>query len=307
MVCVSFEQFLEAVTDWIPGKRLRKRIRKELGDHMEDMLAEKTEAGADEEIAKKQVLSEMGDPEVLRKDFIRAHIAEIRVTRLGILLTLAVLLFCALYFLPPVFEEFKTYLTADTLEEAEQELAALYADGAPITFIGEATYDGRRYRFYTKENDSENFQYVFSFSSIRFFGKAVPDRFSNYHARMQNGEGPIGINLFSMEFNGHFTGGFGTWRIDPETSSLPQNEVYIFLKKTDAAYLQVSFFQGKLGRDILSEEESTESGLIPVPEAPCMVQVDVPSGRIAWNQRYYDKDKNEIQLEHASVYGTAAY
>lgn len=306
MVCENFEQFLKAAAAYIPGRRLRKRIRKELGDHMEDMLADKIEAGTDEEEAKKQVLSEMGDPDALRGAFIRAHIAEIRVTRLGIVLTLAVLSFCALYFLPPVFQEFETYLTADTLEEAEQNLAVLYADGAPITFVGEATYDGRRYRFYTKENDSENFQYVFSFSSIRFFGKAVPDRFSNYHARMQNGEGPIGINLFNMEFNGHFTGGFAPWRIDRETSALPQNEIYIFLNKTDVAYLQVSFFQGKLGRDILSEEESTDSGFIPVPEAPCMVQVDVPSGRIAWNQRYYDKEKNEIQLEHASVYGTSA-
>ncbi len=305
MVCENFQQFLQMAAEFIPGKRLRKRIRKELGDHMEDMLAEKIEAGTDEKIAEKQVLSEMGNPIVLRKAFIRAHIAEIRLTRLGILLTLAVLSFCALYFLPPVFQEFETYLTAASLEEAEQELAALYADGAPITFIGETTYDGRRYRFYTKENDSENFQYVFSFSSIRFFGKAVPDRFSNYHASMQNGEGPIGINLFSMEFSGHFTGGFAPWRIDRETSTLPENEVYIFLKKTDVAYLRVSFFQGKLG-DMLSEEKSTDSGFIPVPEAPCMVQVDVPSGRIAWNQRYYDKEKNEIQLEHASVYGSSA-
>lgn len=306
MACENFEQFLKAAAAYIPGRRLRKRIRKELGDHMEDMLADKIETGTDEEEAKKQVLSEMGDPAVLRKDFIRAHIAEIRVTRLGIVLTLAVLSFCALYFLPPVFQEFETYLTASTLEEAEQNLAALYADGAPITFIGEATYDGRRYRFYTKENDSENFQYVFSFSSIRSFGKAVPDRFANYRAQLQDGNTPIPINLFQQEFNGYFTGGFAPWRIDREPSALPQNEIYIFLNKTDVAYLQVSFFQGKLGRDILSEEESTDSGFIPVPEAPCMVQVDVPSGRIAWNQRYYDKEKNEIQLEHASVYGTSA-
>lgn len=81
MVYVSFEQFLEEAA-FIPGRRLRKRIRKELGDHMEDMLADKIEAGTDEKEAKKQVLSEMGDPAVLRKAFIRAHIAEIRATRL---------------------------------------------------------------------------------------------------------------------------------------------------------------------------------------------------------------------------------
>ena len=78
MACENFEQFLRLASERIPGKRLRERIRKELGDHMADMLADKIEAGTDEKEAKKQVLSEMGDPAVLRKAFIRAHIAEIR-------------------------------------------------------------------------------------------------------------------------------------------------------------------------------------------------------------------------------------
>lgn len=303
MVCENFQQFLAAVADGIPGKRLRKRIRKELGDHMEDMLADKIEAGTGEEEAKKQVLSEMGDPMVLRKAFIRAHIAEIRVTRLGILLTLAVLSFCALYFIPPAFQEIETYFTASTLEEAEQNLAALYADGAPITFVGEATYDGRRYRFYTPETDDGGMQHILYFSSIRFFGKAVPDRFANYRAQLQDGNTPIPINLFQEEFNGYFTGGFAPWRIDRETSALPQSEVYVFLRKTDTAYLQMSFFQGKLG-DTFSMEKSTESGFIPVPEAPCIVRVDIPNGKIGWNWRYYDKEKNEIELESASVFGS---
>lgn len=84
---------------------------------------------------------------------------------------------------------------------------------------------------------------------------------------------------------------------------MPQSEVYVFLRKTDTAYLQMSFFQGKLG-DTFSIEKSTESGFIPVPEAPCIVQVDMPSGKIGWNWRYYDKEKNEIELESASVFGS---
>lgn len=302
MAVNPFEAFLDAAAS-VPGRRLRKRIRKELGDHMEDMLADKIEAGTDEEEAKKQVLSEMGDPDALRGAFIRAHIAEIRVTRLGILLTLAVLCFCALFFIPPVFQELETYSTASTLEEAEQNLAALYTDGAPITFIGEATYDGRRYRFYTPETGNGGMQHVLYFSSIRFFGKAVPDRFANYRAQRQNGNFPIRINLFQQEFNGYFTGGFAPWRIDPEISALPQSEVYVFLRKTDTAYLQMSFFQGELG-DSFSIENSTESGFIPVSEAPCIVQVDMPSGKIGWNWRFYDKEKNEIELRSASVLGS---
>lgn len=56
--------------------------------------------------------------------------------------------------------------------------------------------------------------------------------------------------------------------------------------------------------DTFSIEKSTESGFIPVPEAPCIVQVDMPSGKIGWDWRYYDKEKNEIELESASVFGS---
>ena len=79
MACENFEQFLRLASERIPGKRLRERIRKELGDHMADMLADKIDAGTDEEEAKKQVLLEMGNPDALRKAFVRAHIAEMMV------------------------------------------------------------------------------------------------------------------------------------------------------------------------------------------------------------------------------------
>ena len=48
MACENFEQFLRLASERIPGKRLRERIRKALGDHMEDMLADKIEAGNDQ-------------------------------------------------------------------------------------------------------------------------------------------------------------------------------------------------------------------------------------------------------------------
>ena len=36
---------------------------------------------------------------------------------------------------------------------------------------------------------------------------------------------------------------------------------------------------------------------IPVPEAPCVVQVDIPSGTLYWETRFYDAQKNEIQVD----------
>lgn len=179
MVYVSFEQFLEEAA-FIPGRRLRKRIRKELGDHMEDMLADKIEAGTDEKEAKKQVLSEMGDPAVLRKAFIRAHIAEIRATRLGILLSLAVLCFCAVFLVPPVYDELRTYHSSMSVEEAEQYLAE--QTGEAFTFLGEVDYEGRIYRFYLPEKPSPYYRRLVYFSSIRFFGKNIPDRFSPFRS-----------------------------------------------------------------------------------------------------------------------------
>ena len=121
MAVNPFEAFLDAAAS-VPGRRLRKRIRKELGDHMEDMLADKIEAGTDEKEAKKQVLSEMGDPAALRREFIRAHRAEIRLTRLGSILTAVILLNCFFVFALPCFKEAAVYFSADTLQEAEQKI-----------------------------------------------------------------------------------------------------------------------------------------------------------------------------------------
>ena len=296
MVYVSFEQFLEEAA-FIPGRRLRKRIRKELSDHMEDMLADKIEAGTDEEEAKKQVLSEMGDPAVLRKAFIRAHIAEIRVTRLGILLSLAVLFFCALFLVPPVYDELRTYHSSMSVEEAEQYLAE--QTGEAFTFLGEVDYEGRIYRFYLPEKPSPYYRRLVYFSSIRFFGKNIPDRFSAFSERRQSSASPIVFNLFLQEHNVGYSSGIAPWRKTPEEMDLPRSQLYIFVYPTNVTYVRPLYLPN--GTDSAEDESDLLAGAdIPVGETPCMIRADAPEDMYLFCTEYYDAHGNAVEPAAAS-------
>ena len=319
MACENFEQFLRLASARIPGKRLRERIRKELGDHMEDMLADKIEAGTDEEEAKKQVLLEMGNPDALRKAFVRAHRAEIRLTRLGSILTAVILLNCFFVFALPCFKEAAVYFSADTLQEAEQKIRE---ENGEVAFIGTAQYNGRVFRFYMQKNPPDNGQGIVCFSSIEVFGKNISTRFSNYSGVST----PKTDNLYFCELLSYpeyryfenSSADFWEWNDQTPVRRPPQSEAYIFVRQTEVAYLQVVSYPQPTDMD--SEEltaltksvffrndayaKAKELGIlpvhgayIPVPEAPCVVQVDIPSGTLYWETRFYDAQKNEIQVD----------
>ena len=297
MVCGNFQQFLQMAAEFIPGKRLRERIRKELGDHMEDMLADKIEAGTDEGEAKKQVLSEMGDPAVLRKAFIRAHIAEIRVTRLGILLSLAVLCFCALFLVPPVYDELRTYHSSMSVEEAEQYLAE--QTGESFTFLGEVDYEGRIYRFYLPEKPSPYYRRLICFSSIRFFGKNVPDRFFPFSEYRQSNASPIVFDFFLQEHNTTYSAGIAPWQKTPEEMNLPRSYVYIFTYASNAACFQPMFLTNGQ-HSITGKDELTAGAKIPIEDTPCMIRVDAPEGMYKFCTEYFDANGNTVEPAAAS-------
>ena len=54
----------------------------------------------------------------------------------------------------------------------------------------------------------------------------------------------------------------------------------------------------------MSDEKCRERGFSQGHEGEWIVQGDRPSGEIGWNWRYYDKEKNEIELESASVFAS---
>lgn len=292
MVCENFQQFLAAVADGIPGKRLRKRIRKELGDHMEDMLAEKIEAGTSEEEAKKQVLSEIGDPTVLRKDFIRAHRAEIRLTRLGIVLTLAVVVLFALFVFPPVLDEAQAYYRSAPIEEAEQALSARYTDGEPLRFLGETDYGGRIYRFYMGPAGKNGQTCVYYMASLHFFGRNYPDRFT--------GGVPFGViesdkkilDLTLSETLEAELNDFAPWHASPQERGLPECVIVAFAGPTEAVYLRPLF--RPVSALAASEREVTGED-ISIPETPCIVRVDAPDDMHMHGFQLLDEQKNRIQ------------
>lgn len=290
MAVNPFEAFLDAAAS-VPGRRLQRRIRKELGDHMEDMLADKIEAGIDEEEAKKQVLSEMGDPAVLRKDFIRAHRAEIHLTRVGILLTLAAIVLSALFVFPPVLDEAQAYYRSAPIEEAEQALSARYTDGEPLCFLGETDYGGRIYRFYMSPVDENGRSNAYYMASLRFFGKNYPDRFADA-VPVGNAESDIKIlDLTLLETLDAGFSDFAPWRKSPEKLGLPHSEVFVFTHPTEAVFLRPLF---RPVSALESSERETAGDDILIPETPCFIRVDAPQGMQTAGFQLLDEQKNEL-------------
>lgn len=292
MACENFGQFLCLASERIPGKRLRERICKELGDHMEDMLADKIEAGTDEEEAKKQVLSEMGDPAVLRKDFIRAHRLEIELTKLRFACTLGLVMFCLIYLIPPVLDEAKAYYLSAPVEQAEQTLSARYAENEPLCFLGETDYGGRIYRLYITQADENGRSNAYYMASLRFFGKNYPDRFADA-VPVGNAESDLQIlNLTLTETLDTGFQDFAPWRKSPQKLGLPHSEVFVFTRPTKAVFLRPLF--RPVSAPEASERETAGDDIL-IPETPCFIRVDAPQGMQPAGFQLLDEQKNEIQ------------
>ena len=291
MAVNPFEAFLDAAAS-VPGRRLRRRIRKELSDHMEDMLADKIEAGTDEEEAKKQVLSEMGDPAVLRKAFIRAHRLEIELTKLRFACTLWLVMFCLFDLIPPVLDEAKAYYLSAPVEQAEQTLSARYAENEPLCFLGETDYGGRIYRFYATPTDENGRANAYYMASLRFFGKNYPDRFAS---AVPVGAAESDLKILNLTLTETLDAGFqdfAPWRKSPQALGLPHSEVYVFTRPTKAVFLRPLF--RPVSAPEASDREMAGDDIL-IPETPCFIRVDAPQGMQPAGFQLLDEQKNEIQ------------
>ena len=292
MACENFEQFLRLASERIPGKRLRERIRKELGDHMEDMLADKIEAGTDEGEAKKQVLSEMGDPAVLRKAFIRAHRLEIELTKLRFACTLWLVMFCLFDLIPPVLDEAKAYYLSAPVEQTEQALSARYAENEPLCFLGETDYGGRIYRLYITPADENGRSNAYYMASLRFFGKNYPDRFAS---AVPLGAAESDLKILNLTLTETLDTGFqdfAPWRKSPQELGLPHSEVFVFTRPTKAVFLRPLF--RPVSAPEASDREMAGDDIL-IPETPCFIRVDAPQGMQPAGFQLLDEQKNEIQ------------
>ena len=291
MACENFEQFLRLASERIPGKRLRERIRKELGDHMADMLADKIEAGTDEEEAKKQVLLEMGNPDALRKAFVRAHRLEIELTKLRFACSFGLVMFCLIYLIPPVLDEAKAYYLSAPVEQAEQTLSARYAENEPLCFLGGTDYGGRIYRFYITPADENGRSNAYYMASLRFFGKNYPDRFADA-VPVGNAESDLQIlNLTLTETLDTGLQDFAPWRKSPQELGLPHSEVYVFTRPTEAVFLRPLF--RPVSAPAASEREVTGDDIL-IPETPCFIRVDAPQGMQPAGFQLLDGQKNRL-------------
>ena len=290
MAVNPFEAFLDAAAS-VPGRRLRRRIRRELGDHMEDMLADKIEAGTDEGEAKKQVLSEMGDPAVLRKAFIRAHRLEIELTKLRFACTLGLVMFCLFDLIPPVLDEAKAYYLSAPVEQTEQTLSARYAENEPLCFLGETDYGGRIYRFYVTPTDENGRSNAYYMASLRFFGKNYPDRFAS---AVPVGAAESDLKILNLTLTETLDTGFqdfAPWRKSPQELGLPHSEVFVFTRPTKAVFLRPLF--RPVSAPAASEREVTGEDIL-IPKAPCFIRVDAPQGMQPAGFQLLDGQKNRL-------------
>lgn len=69
----EIESFLDRVCDYVSYKRLHKALKKELTDHLEDLILEYEKAGMDTQAAVEKAIEQMGNPEEIGKGFNQVH------------------------------------------------------------------------------------------------------------------------------------------------------------------------------------------------------------------------------------------
>ncbi len=305
MNITSFERFLAAVCDDFPIHRLRKRIRTELSNHMEDMLADFLAQGMEENTAYTQVLTEMGDPEMLRMELRQAYkptIWRIRVQRLAGLA--AAFCFC-LFVLIPIGDELRTYHYSKPLDEAEAYLSAACKEVGALHLLGEVEYNGRLYRYYMPNQQEKGHNRVYCMESVRVFGKELQNRFSIAGTMETDG----GMFMDDLHFSAcselQAYANDATlfhWR-----NTAPQEKamVLIFTEPSDVRYFQAQL-PPKDEYTGYPQHDAPACGETPyyeVSEASPLLMVTYPTDMCLGAMRFLDADKNAADIPHSTYDG----
>ncbi len=272
MIIHEFSFFLEMASRRIPIKKLRSRIRREMNEHMEDMLDDYLESGEEREAAIEKVIKDMGDPVKINKQLRRAHRSEIisayiQKAVVGILIITFIL---SLYDISEVADE---YRYSYTKEEIEADLAQ---SEYSYKYYGKIERNGRDYIIYTAETP-EGYRVEYYESIMLFNRYSVYDRFSG-----SGGGKSEGNVLFRLGY--------------PDISKEKESNVYFAFEETKyVKYFQCSFekvydFGNGNKPDIIKSE------LFPVPSPGEFTVIDAPDGyRFSGYYYFFDENKQEIQ------------
>ena len=177
------ELYIERVLFNIHYGKLKRRIKAEISNHMDDMYEDFSSTCDNEAEITRKVLEEMGDPDELGLKLKEANKRILSITRIfKVALTIFIILIpllCQTVFYD-FFADIRTYYTATDIETTELKMVEKYNDGEPIKFLFETEVDGIVHRYYLPEKQSENRDVYFHTQSIKVFGVSVKDKFVEY-------------------------------------------------------------------------------------------------------------------------------
>lgn len=301
MVDSIFEQYLSAVCDFFPIHRLRKRIYKELSAHMQDLLEDFSAQGMDSQTAEEAVLAEMGDPEALRRELIRAYRPTVWRIRLQRLAALVIAFLVWGYVIEPVIDECGTYRYSYTLAEAEAVLSAqCAADGAgELAFVEEIEHNGRLYRYYMPKTQRYPMNRMYRIESVRVFGKELHDRFAGLSYEATNGCYFIDNLDFDAYTNDSKIAELLQWQRPAPTE---RAYVFIFANPVGVRYFTAQVFPtNEFGSTAYDIPPLDTLPYYAVSAEPGLIVVKYPTGTHLGNMQFLDADKNETPLPSGTM------
>lgn len=172
--------YIERVLFHIHYKKLAKRIKEEIGNHMDDMYDDFKNDFDDEIDVAKKVLDEMGDPDELGlklKKVNRKILRFIRAFKITLILSIIpALLFCQIVLYDPIMEIMQYYEAVD-ITTIEARMSEEYNNGKPIRLFAEADHNGKVHRYYVPDEQPEGKFMCIHTESITIFDKSYKDKF----------------------------------------------------------------------------------------------------------------------------------
>lgn len=123
---IEVERFLDSACKRLPFGKLKKRVKNELSEHIEDIYFDNIGKGELESDAEANAVNEMGDPIELAKQLYQSHKLRIRLIRLSRVLTAFVVIFFLMFVLPEICSQVRVFAISKTVEESEQMMSTEY-------------------------------------------------------------------------------------------------------------------------------------------------------------------------------------
>lgn len=271
--------FIGKVLNHIHYNKLHARIYEELSNHMDDMYEDFSSTCDDENEVTKRVINEMGNPDELGSELQKIHKSVLLRARILKSVCSIILIILMPYIFDGVYtagENIYNYITAFTVEEAEQWIVENKTEGQTIKFLTEVEHNGVVHRIYAPEVQDENFD-IYHICSVKLLGINIKDKFEYAHSTYISSDEYTIANLNT-----------DTYRLS--------DALFIYFDNPQEEYLKVKCIPTEEGLDEYWSDfiKIPQNGTIDKPE---YVLFDCPDG-YRWNKyERYDENKELIEWE----------